>query len=81
MDDLYFCIKLTEAEHQIGAEKLKEACDRAGVKLVFWRKLIDGHVPMFREVKVQGTQPQLDEIKKFIRDQQWLPRIERNPWR
>lgn len=81
MEDLYFCIKLTEAEHTACEAKLKAECERTGAKFLFWRKLVDGHVPLFREVKVQGNSIQLNEIRKFMHDNKWIPRCERNPWK
>lgn len=54
--EIYFCLKLTEAEHYIVAEALKSQCERLGIKLLYYRKLKDGHVPMIREAKVVGKE-------------------------
>lgn len=81
MEELYFCIKLTEEEHNQREKILKEECERIGAKLTYWRKLIDGHVPLFREVRLTGTQHQMLEINKFINGKLWYKNMMKNPWK
>lgn len=81
MDDLYFCIKLNEVDHTNCEKELKEECERLGAKFHFWRKLVDGHVPLFREVKVTGTQHQVQEVNKFLVQKRWHNYLMRNPWK
>ena len=79
---LYFCIKLTENEHYICAAELEQDCKRSGAKIVYWRKLNDGHVQMYREVKVQGNKYQVNTVKKWIKGQKWDKyHIEKNPYK
>lgn len=57
-----FCLKLTENEHYIVEDMIQAECDRLGLKLEFYRELEDGHVPMYREVKITGKTELLNDF-------------------
>jgi hypothetical protein len=66
-DTFYFCMYLTENEHwcmQSTIEKFLETC--ANAKLVYYRQLKDGHVPMHREVKIEGSQSSVEHFKRWF---------------
>lgn len=51
--EFYFCLYLTENEHDAVHGYIQEFCDsNKKSRLMYYRKLKDGHVPMYREVKV-----------------------------
>lgn len=58
-EDIYFCLDLTESEHEIISSELSEVCATNGLELVYYRKLKEGHIPMIREIKVRfhGKRP------------------------
>jgi hypothetical protein len=66
---LYGCFYLTENEHFIVEDILQKKCDEIGAKLVYYRKLKDGHVPCVREYKIQGAKYMLYEIINFMQDE------------
>jgi hypothetical protein len=51
----YFRLKLTENEHFIIEDSLREICEQGGLELLYYRKLKNGHVPLIREVKIKGN--------------------------
>lgn len=66
METFYFCINLTSGEHEIvehDIEKFIATCDNG--KLVYYRQLKDGHIPMFREAKIEATQSVIDHFKRW----------------
>jgi hypothetical protein len=65
MEELYFCLHLTENEHYLA--EFKEQCDFLGLEVKYYRKLKDGHVPMFREVKIVGDKLKINLFKKYMR--------------
>lgn len=52
-DDIYFCLELTEEEHNFTEGMLSVLCMLCGMELVYYRKVKTGHIPMIREVKVR----------------------------
>jgi hypothetical protein len=74
-EELYFCLELTENEHFIIKDELFRWCLKNDLKLVYYRKLKEGHVPMFREVKIRGKN--IGQAKKFIKEKGLV--IEKNP--
>lgn len=66
-DTFYFCMNLTEGEHwcvQSDIEKFLETC--ADAHLVYYRQLKDGHVPMYREVKIEGSVSSIEHFKRWF---------------
>lgn len=63
-EDIYFCLDLTESEHEIISSELSEVCATNGLELVYYRKLKEGHIPMIREIKVRfhGKQPIFSDL-------------------
>jgi hypothetical protein len=54
-DQFYSQIRATEEEHIVIEDAINEFCmQNPDVKLLYYRKLKKGHVPMYRELKVQG---------------------------
>lgn len=66
MKELYFCLKLTETEHDTVSCDLSQECKRYNCYLVYYRKLKDGHVPMYREIKIRGHKNGISRILNFI---------------
>lgn len=53
-NQLYFRMSLTENEHYIVEDMFQRKCNELGLKLQYYRKLKNGHVPGIREIKVTG---------------------------
>lgn len=79
IEELYSCIHLTENEHYIVEDDFQKKCDELGLALVYYRKLKEGHVPMYREFKVKGERLSLNQFKKFLKDGFYTEQMERNP--
>ena len=56
-NDFYFCLYLTESEHSFVQQEISEYCTENNLNLMYYRKLKDGHIPMYREVKVTSNDP------------------------
>lgn len=58
-EDIYFCLDLTEDEHDVINGMLSELCQANGMELAYYREVKTGHIPMIREVKVRfnGKRP------------------------
>jgi acylphosphatase len=70
METFYFCLKLTENEHDVvegDIIKFAQTCD--DLKLVYYRKLKDGHVAMIREVKLQGSKSSIKHFKRWVQNE------------
>lgn len=52
--EYFFTIQLTENEHDIVENMIREFCDENGFTLVYYRNFKGGHIPMQREVKIKG---------------------------
>ena len=69
--EIYFCLYLTENEHYIAEDKINRACDSFGAKLLYYRKIKSGHVPMWREAKIVGNQTvvnrSINHLKNILR--------------
>jgi hypothetical protein len=78
-NELYFCLKLTENEHYIVEDMLQAKCQELNCKLLYYRKLKDGHVPMYREVKIIGNN--INKIKVFLSQEMIEDNIEKNPYK
>lgn len=53
-DAFYFTTSATENEHFFIEEFLREALEKDGYKLLYYRKFKNGHVPMKREAKTNA---------------------------
>jgi len=79
MDELYFCLHLTENEHDIVEHNIKEESEKLGLELKYYRRLKDGHVPMYREVKVVGPKLSINQFKAWMKTEYIDLQVERNP--
>jgi hypothetical protein len=70
---------LTENEHYIAEWDFQEKCEVLGLTIVYYRKLKEGHVPMYREIKVKGERLAINQFKKFLKEKFYTEQIERNP--
>lgn len=80
MEELYFCLHLTENEHYIVADDLRNECDRLGLEMKYYRKLKDGHVPMHRETKIVGDRLKINLLKKYMHENFIDEQAVRNPY-
>lgn len=87
-ETFYFCLKLTENEHYIVEDEIKAVLDEFtnDCNLVYYRKLKDGHVPMIREIKIQGSKSSIDFFKRWIQNypkpsQALINHIVKNPYK
>ena len=74
-NEFYFCLVLTENEHYIVEDMLKNICLKYDCKLKYYRKLKEGHMPTYREIKIVGKN--IGHIKKYMSEQRLI--TERNP--
>lgn len=80
MDELYFCLRLTEFEHLLAEGSIRHWADICGgVEVRYYRKLKDGHVPMYREVKLTGQREQLNRFEAWMRSEKFDKHVEQNP--
>ena len=79
--ELYFCLRLTENEHYLAMWDIQDKCKELGLEFKYYRQLKDGHVPLYREVKVVGTRTAVFKFKNWMAsDGVWLDhQVERNP--
>lgn len=72
--ELYARTYLTENEHWIINESIGTYCNLEGLNLHYYRKLKEGHIPMWREFKVSGERGKVlefvDEYDTVI-DNRW----------
>ncbi len=66
VDELYFCLRLTENEHYVVEDEIRQKCEICNCQTIYYRMLKDGHVPLFREIKIQGHKFNLNHVKAFI---------------
>lgn len=64
-NEIYFCLKLSENEHRIIEQELKDLCGKNDLSLVYYRKLKDGHIPMYRELKISGK---INRIRNYLEE-------------
>lgn len=81
-DAYYFVIRLTEGEHEIVSEDIKNYCENTenGVEFKYYRKFKTGHEPMFRECKVRGNRKCIAKFKQFLDDNKISDYIHENYW-
>lgn len=51
--NFFFTTKLTENEHCIVEGMIREECQKQGIKVVYYRKFKHGHIPLYRECKLE----------------------------
>lgn len=74
-NELYFCLELTENEHYIVENELTDLCLKYDLKMPYYRRLKDGDIPCFREIKITGKK--IGMIKKWIEKNKMV--IQKNP--
>lgn len=79
--DLYFCLYLTENEHYCVESAMREEAGVLGLRFHYYRELKDGHVPMHREVKLDGTRGQVGAFKDWMRAEKYDGHVVQNPHR
>lgn len=62
MEEIYFCLRLTEKEHFIVEEEIKKVCLQYNATLKYYRQLKEGHVPLYREVKIVAEKENLNRV-------------------
>lgn len=77
--ELYFCLRLTENEHFLVKSSILEQCSELKLKLKYYRTLKEGHVPLYREIKVVGDN--INEFVLFLKKEQYLQFTVPNPHR
>lgn len=69
-NEVYFCLTATESEHSWLHYELDWFCTEHGLDLKYYRKLKDGHVPMYREIKVTGP---IYKLKEWAKENKLTP--------
>jgi hypothetical protein len=67
-EELYFCLKLTTDEHSIMEGVIRKEAARLNCKVLYYRTMKNGHVAMFREVKLEGETQNINRFKDWIVD-------------
>lgn len=79
-NEMYFCLVLTEGEHWFAERDIRNECERlGGLEIKYYRQLKEGHVPLYREVKIVGEKP--ERLKKYLGDNHFTDNMEPNPHR
>ena len=65
---MYCKVYSTENEHYIFHDMVLEFCKKNGLTLHYYRELKEGHVPMFREFKVEGPRGAVLKLKETFKD-------------
>lgn len=68
--DFYFTTSLTENEHYIVEDMIRQECLKQGIEVAYYRKFKTGHVPMQRECKILTSPKVGQEILKCL-DVSW----------
>lgn len=80
-NEFYCCLNLTETEHYIIEEELSRLCKENCLTLHYYRKLKDGHVPMYREFKISGFGMNMSKLDEYIERNNLKEHMETNPHR
>ncbi len=78
MKSLCFTTKATESEHFLVEDEIKRQCDRCGAKITYYGQLKSGHVPMMREVIIDGNDEQLNFVEAYLNLHDYLNKKARN---
>jgi len=65
-DEFYFCLRLTENEHYFAEDAIKKRCEESGLTLKYYRKLKEGHIPLYREIKITGAKVDVNYFKRWF---------------
>lgn len=76
--DIYFCIKANEAEHKYIEDELRQRCAIHLCKVDFYRPLKDGHINLYKEVRITGPREEIEHVRNFLQGGMNI-RFERNP--
>lgn len=79
MSELYFCLHLTESEHWIVESNFIKKCKELGLTLSYYRELKDGHIPMYREIKIVGEKENLNRFEAWMVEDYYSENIKKNP--
>lgn len=77
--ELYFCLHLTENEHYIVEDEIRGFCDNLNLTMHYYRKLKDGHIPMYRECKITGDTQNLWKLMGKLQEDLIDENMEPNP--
>jgi hypothetical protein len=77
--ELYFCLHLTESEHGVIEDRFEKFCVDNKLNLIYYRKLKEGHIPMYREIKIAGDQININKFKAYCREEHIFDDVEKNP--
>ena len=81
MDELYFCFVNTESDHFGLSQMLLDQCELHGCELRYYRELKDGHIPMWREVKLVGPKEKLNLVRRWLRENHVSDDFRKNPYK
>lgn len=83
MRELYFCLHLSENEHRLTEQDVKEMCRLLGLEFIYYRQLKEGHIPMYREVRLKGTRTRLGKFKTWMCSEQAMLEkfVRKNPYK
>lgn len=62
MNELFFTQYLTENEHYIVEDVIRQTANELNCEVKYYRKLKQGHVPGYRECKIIGQSVNLNEL-------------------
>lgn len=68
-NEFYFTLGLTENEHYIVEDMIREFCSDNNIEVKYYRKFKSGHVPMERECKIVGD---IYKFKQWAADEHLL---------
>ncbi len=68
-DELYFTLCLTENEHYIVEDMIRDFALKNNINVIYYRKFKNGHVPTHRECKIKGN---IGKFKNFLRKERVL---------
>lgn len=70
---------LTENEHYCVQSDFEKKAEELGLNFLYHRKLKEGHVPMFREMKFVGEKEAINRFKKFLTVNKYTDNMKKNP--
>lgn len=62
MNEFTFCLKMPEEQHYTMENTLYSKCNENRCRLTAYRRIADD----IREVKIQGANPSIESVKKFL---------------
>jgi len=64
--DYYFTLELTENEHSIVENMIRQECTKRGYEVLYYRKFKNGHVPCQRECKINTLPWKVEQMLKDL---------------